>query len=178
MKKMTLILAAGVAAVALGAGAVAQQTAKRGNWGEPQTRSDAEAKAKAYFARVDADKDGMATAAEFEAARDAKRDERRDMAFDRLDADKNGQISRAEFDAGADARMERRGEAKKERRGGGMRGQGNRFVKLDGDKSGGVSEAEMLGSVMKRFDASDANKDGTVTREERRAAMRAMRSGQ
>jgi hypothetical protein len=162
MKKMTLILAAGVAAVALGAGAVAQQTAKRGNWGEPQTRSDAEAKAKAYFARVDADKDGMATAAEFEAARDAKRDERRDMAFD----------------AGADARMERRGEAKKERRGGGMRGQGNRFVKLDGDKSGGVSEAEMLGSVMKRFDASDANKDGTVTREERRAAMRAMRSGQ
>jgi Ca2+-binding EF-hand superfamily protein len=186
MKKTALIVAAGLAALALGAGAVAQQTGKAsskpGSWAEPQTRADAEARVKAYFARVDANKDGMATRQEFAAAREAKQDERRDMAFDRIDADDNGSISRAEFDAAGKKMDDRKAQRRQRRgdmaaRGEGRRegGKGERFARLDSDSNGSVSEAEMLRSAMARFDTNDADKDGSVTREERRAGMKARR---
>jgi hypothetical protein len=44
-------------------------------------------------------------------------------------------------------------------------------------RKGKVTQSEMVASVLARFDASDANKDGTVTREERRAARMQMRKG-
>jgi hypothetical protein len=182
MKTTALIVVAGLVTLGIGAGAVAQQAGKRGGFGADQTRADAEAKVKAYFARVDANGDGKATKDEFEGARDARRDEFRGKAFDQLDTDKNGQISRSEFDAGAERRGERRAGMRKGRRGmagaGGPGGrEGQRFARIDADGDGSVTQAEMLKAMMDRFDASDANKDGTVTREERRAAMRQMRLG-
>jgi hypothetical protein len=45
----------------------------------------------------------------------------------------------------------------------------------DTDKDGAVSQAEFMAAAMQRFDRADANHDGTVTRDERKAAFQAMR---
>jgi Ca2+-binding EF-hand superfamily protein len=44
------------------------------------------------------------------------------------------------------------------------------FEKLDSNKDGSLSRAELVGSATERFDRADANKDGTVTADERKAA--------
>jgi Ca2+-binding EF-hand superfamily protein len=44
------------------------------------------------------------------------------------------------------------------------------FAKLDVNQDGSISRSEMLGRATERFDRADANKDGTLTTEERKAA--------
>lgn len=160
--------------------------------GKPVTRAEVQAKVKAHFDKMDANKDGVVTSAEFEAARTqmreewkAKAAERRGERFASMDANKDGQLSRAEFDAGHQPRGERAGGDRKDgkdgkhrwaHRGGkrGSMGEGW-FARVDADKDGKVTLAEASAKALERFDRADANRDGTVTPEEHKAAREKMR---
>ena len=108
-------------------------------------------------------------------------------AFDRLDANKDGMISRDEFAKGREVRIEKRiamregghgtdaapGAKHKMRMhqmGGGGMGGGHMIVMADTDKDGRITLAEAEAMALKHFDQMDANRDGRVTPEERRAA--------
>lgn len=178
--------------LSLGAALIAAPVlaAPGGDRNATQTRAEAQARAAEMFARMDANKDGKLDTAD----RAAKRTERQAKMFERLDADKDGNISKAEWDQhGADRaakraeRGEKRteaGEGKRAMRGHhGKRG-GHRGMMMmgkadtDGDKT--ISQAEFQTAALARFDAADANKDGQVTPEERKAqrdAWRAKRGG-
>lgn len=158
-----------------------------------QTRADAEAKATQMFARMDANKDGKLDAAD----RTAQRAERQAKIFASLDADGNGSISKAEWDKHGADRAAKRAERGEKRADAGEPGEGKRHHGMRGGhgKRGGhhgmmmgkadtngdkaISQAEFQTAALARFDAADANKDGTVTAEERQAqrgAWRAKRS--
>ncbi len=183
MKKV-MIGAALIAAVATPL--VAQQMT-RPQAGAGMTRAEVETRVRDRFARIDANRDGFVTREEGAVARDrvrgerrAHRTERRAARFAALDANKDGQISRAEFDAprGGDhaERRERRMERRAFRahhRGLARFGGAKLFERLDADRDSRVSLAEATAAALRRFDMSDANKDGTVTREERRAVWAA-----
>ncbi len=131
-----------------------------------QTRTAAEAKVRMYFAKIDADKDGFVTAQDMAAIRV----QAKDKMFARVDADGNGSISRSEFD-NADAAKRRDGQAGMKM--GGMRAR--LMTMADTDKDGRVALTEAVAGAMTMFDRADANKDGTLTTDERRAARQAMR---
>ena len=152
-----------------------------------QTRAEAQTKAAEMFAKLDANKDGKLDAAD----RAAKRAERQAKMFAKLDADGNGSISKAEWDQhGADRaakRGEKRAAAGEARQGKrhGMRGhhgkRGGRHGMMmmgkadtDGDKA--ISQAEFQTAALARFDMADANKDGQVTPEERKAQREAWKA--
>jgi Ca2+-binding EF-hand superfamily protein len=105
----------------------------------------------ADFERIDANKDGAVSAAEFEAAR------RRD--FDLLDADKDGRLSREEFirPRGASAELVRLRE--------------RRFGAIDTDKSQSIAWEEYLAQGRHQFAVLDRDRDGRVTRAEFEAAL-------
>lgn len=133
------------------------------------SRAEAQASATQRFALLDANKDGKLDQADGEA--------RRVALFDRLDTDRSGQLSRAEFAArpafaaGADGAAKTDRDSRPGRHWGG-RGRGHRGGHpgfADADKDGAVSQAEFTQAALRRFDASDANKDGNVTKEERQA---------
>lgn len=169
------------------------QVAARADAG--MTRPEMEARVRANFARVDANRDGYVTRDEARAVRASRRGERagdreqrREQAFVRLDADRDGMISRTEFlerEARAERgdRRERRAErraARRERlaeRRGTLHLGGERFARVDADRDGRASLAEVLAVRVRAFERVDANRDGRVTREERRAAREARRSG-
>lgn len=170
--RTTLVLAT----VTLAAGATAALAqpapgAQRPDRTAPITRADAEARAAAMFARMDANKDGKLDQAD-RAAREGER-------FARLDTNKDGQLSREEFAA---ARHQRHGAGEARRgpgaqrgkqHGGMMRGMMGRMA--DADKDGAISKAEFVAAQTRRFDLADANKDGTITAEERQAVRAKMR---
>lgn len=93
--------------------------------------------------------------------------------FAQMDANKDGAITRAEFDAGHATLSEGRWSGKRlamtAMRAGGM------FAARDADSDGRVSLAEALARPLARFDRADANKDGTLTPEERKAARQQKR---
>ena len=178
------ILLGGLAALSLtvaGGVAVAQQTTQQ----QPaprHARGDADgdgrvSRAEFVEARIarltaaDANRDGTVTAEERRAAMQARRAEHVAARFDRLDADKNGQISRDEFSA----RPERgpRGEGRMQRGGRHHGGPGMR----GGQKAerGPVVIAEARAKAEQAFARMDANSDGYVAADERRAAMQQMR---
>ena len=98
----------------------------------------------------------------------AKRAERRAAMFDRLDANKDGSISRTEFDA---PRAEHVGRGHR----GGMHGGAQRMGRNgEGRAPIVITEAEQKAS--EAFARLDANRDGTLTGEERRAGMQARRA--
>ena len=190
----TLLLAA--ASIALGGVAIAQTaptaapTAQarpdRPDRNAPETRAQAQQRAEAMFARMDANNDGKLDQAD----RDARRAQRSEAAFTRMDANRDGNVSRAEWDAAQQARQtrmnERRqqrgqqaGEAGGERRGHGMRGgRGGHHMggmMRGGDRNATVTREQFVANALARFDRMDANRDGTVTAEERQAARQAMR---
>lgn len=159
------------------------------------SRADVQAKAKARFAAIDADKDGVVTAADIARHREtmtteeaARRRARREQLFTALDSDRNGQLSQAEFAApragGDDGDMRgdhRRGRG---RHGGGPTGmrdgrgeRGDWIARADADKDGRLTLAEASAQALARFDAADANRDGKLTPDERRAARAARRGG-
>lgn len=179
MRKLTLAIGTAVVAtvgVALAAPAIAQQA--------DMTRAQVEAKAAERFAKMDANADGVLNAADREA--------RRGQAFDKLDTDDNGAISEAEFNARHAARQGQRadhaghegiGEGKRR----GMRGHhtggrgmmGGRMAMAkmaDTNNDNAISRAEFTAAALKHFDTADADKNGTVTAAERKAAHEAMRA--
>lgn len=175
-KARKIALGLSLTATALAGAAYAQQAAKHDG---PITRAEAQAKAQEMFARMDANKDGKLDQADHAA--------RRAAMFDRIDTDRNGQISRAEFDAMAERgpRGPEAGDGSKGPEDGhrmhrfGHRGGHHGGMMMgrmaDADKDGAVSQAEFVNAALQRFDRADANRDGTVTREERQAAFKAMR---
>ena len=164
MRKLTLALS--TAALALSGTAFAQTTpAERpARAAKPDmTRADAQARAEAAFARLDANKDGTLDQAD-RAARHA-------AMFDRIDADNNGSISRAEFDA----MHAKRAEKAKAHRGHrmGRKGPGGAHGMMRG--AGPVTSQAFVERALARFDRIDANRDGMVTQAERKAAREEMR---
>lgn len=142
---------------------------------EPMTRAALETRLQERFARLDADSDGAVTEAEIGAGREARSDRRGERAFEAIDTDSDGSISRAEFDAHHADRAggERRGRRNAMRRG----NRGERMLsRADADSDGRLTFAEMSTGALERFDRSDADRDGTVTPEERRAAREARRA--
>ncbi|MBV8687457.1 MAG: EF-hand domain-containing protein [Alphaproteobacteria bacterium] len=148
------------------------------------TRAEIEARVQARFAQADADHDGFVTRDEVQARGAARADrfegrrgQGREALFARLDADRDGVLSREEFDA---PRGSLRGGARRERAPGAMmRGGGGFrariFAALDGDGDGRVSLREAQSRALRLFERADANRDGTVTPDERRAARQALR---
>ena len=186
----TFILLGAAAAALIVTPGLAQQgrAAERGGG---VTRAEVETRVRDMFARVDSNRDGFVTQAEAQAFRGAaraerqnSRGERREARFARLDTDRDGSISRDEFFARAGRadraqQGERRGlraerrVARQERRAqrGGMMARlgGKRFERIDANKDGRISLAEVTTQRLRAFDRVDANRDGRITREERQA---------
>ncbi|MBA3666833.1 MAG: EF-hand domain-containing protein [Sphingomonas sp.] len=160
------------------------------------TRGEVQAKVRDHFARFDADQDGTISTAEIaqlHGAMGGHGGPRAMMhggghgdpaaAFDRLDANKDGMISRDEFAKGREMRMEKR-VAINGRKGGGKRqmrvhrggmgmgmgmGGGRMIAMADSNHDGRVTLAEAEAMALQHFDKMDADRDGRVTRDERRA---------
>lgn len=191
MKKKFAFLTLGAALIAVpvlaapGAGGKADPTVT-------VTRAEAQANAVAKFAKMDANGDGKVDAAD----REARRTEMRAKAFERLDANKDGTVSKAEWDQASADRQAKRGERAEKRaeagepgkrgpgmrghhgkRGGhhGMRGGRGGMMKADANGDKAITAAEFQTAALARFDAADANKDGKVTPEERKAQRDAQR---
>ena len=137
----------------------------------PTTRAAVQERATSAFARMDANSDGVVN--------EADRAARAEARFDRLDTDGNGSISRAEFAAMHEARGERRAERGGERgqhRKGMRRGmRGGMMTGVDTNGDGAISQAELTASMLVRFDAADADRDGTISAAERQAQRQQMR---
>lgn len=178
MRKLTLSLLAGAAAITAGGTAYAQPAAAPA--GGELTRAAAEQRATQMFQRLDVNGDGQLDQADREARQKAR--------FDRIDADGDGAISFAEFTAPRE-RAQRGDRAERGQRMTRQDGEGRRigmrgmraghpgfFGKAGG--AGGdrvITQAEFVAAALERFDRLDANKDGVVTREEQKAARDAMR---
>lgn len=136
-------------------------------------RADAQAKAEAMFDRMDVNKDGKLD----EADRAAKQAQ----MFDRIDTDHNGSISREEFAAAHRGMGEgpdhgpgdgKGGRMHGHRMGGGGEGHMGMMGQMadtNGDKA--ITKAEFVAAALKRFDQADANHDGKLTPDERKAAF-------
>jgi len=180
----TIFAAAAVSALmlTLGGAAAAQTTPETGRQarmaqsaGQPISQADFVQRRVERLRAADANGDGQVTAEEMRAHAQARRAERRAAQFDRLDADKDGSISRAEFEAPrqqacSEGRMasHARGGMKQGRMGGhAARGGADRFP---------IVIAEVERKATEAFARMDANSDGTLSVEERRAAMQAGRA--
>jgi EF hand len=133
--------------------------------GKAVTKAEMLATADARFAKMDANGDGMINEAD-KAAMVAKR-------FANMDADKNGSLTQAEFVAAHEARADKREDRREKRmsrgkaegkmgRHGGRHGGGMKMMAradTNGDKA--ISQAE--------FAKADANNDGTISADERKA---------
>jgi Ca2+-binding EF-hand superfamily protein len=156
------------------------------------------------FARLDANNDGRFTPEEMRAAGEARRAERQTRMFDRMDLDHNGSITREEMTQAHSQMREHRGEggmgghrgmrhrgphgpggpggpegagAHAEHGGpGGPGGHGMRGERMFGEQ-GFITREQMRERALARFDAADADHNGTVTAAERQAARGAMRQG-
>jgi Ca2+-binding EF-hand superfamily protein len=168
--RKTLVLSL-IAAAAVGAGTAAIAQTDRPDISRAQVQERAAQK----FARLDANQDGKLDAAD----RELHRETRHKAAFERLDADKDGQISYAEFTAQGEARGERRAEMREARGGRAHPGRARFALRgADTDGDGSISQAEFASAALARFDRADADKDGTVSAEERRALHREFRRPQ
>lgn len=172
-------VAAFALALAVGGTVLAQTPAvapHRARMAEPVSQADFVQRRVERLRAADANGDGQVTAEEIRARaqarraeRGAKQAERRAALFERLDANKDGSLSRAEFEA-SPARGDHAGRMTRGHRGMGGRGMAqraeNRFPIVIADaerKAGGA------------FTRMDANGDGALSVEERRAAMQANR---
>ena len=145
------------------------------------TKAEMLAAADARFAKMDANTDGVVNEAD-KAAMVIKR-------FAAMDADKNGSVSQAEFIASHEARADKRDDRRETRMGrggpdgergskmgrhggrhGGGKGGGMMMLSMadtNGDKA--VSKAEFRAAAEARFAKADANSDGTISADERKA---------
>ena len=150
------------------------------------TRAQAQEQAGKMFDRLDFNKDGKLDASDRQASRDARQKER----FDRLDANKDGSLTRDEFNTRPDRTRDgqkaegKRGDGEhfgRHHRGGGRHhgghggwgGRGMGGMKAD---QAPVTKAEFIANRLARFDAADADKNGTVTSAEHKAQRDKMRA--
>lgn len=187
----------GVAALALalavGGGAMAQASGQvparpqapdarphHAQMAEPVSQADFVQRRVQRLRAADANSDGQVTAEEMRAYAQARRAERQGARFDRLDANKDGVLDRDEFNTPR-ARGER-GEGMGGRPGGGRNDRGGHGgANRHGMARGGESRFPIVIADVERrtneaFARMDANRDGVLTQDERRAAMRANRA--
>lgn len=138
-----------------------------------------------WLAKVDTNRDGVATQEEIAASMAAHRQERHQKLFERDDANKDGRLTRDETkmpaawferaDANEDGALTLaelneagksfRGEKKADKAGREGRGAGKaRFFDRNGD--GKVDREELRSSAQEQFTRLDTNKDGSLTRDE------------
>ncbi|MEP6786209.1 MAG: EF-hand domain-containing protein [Sphingomonadales bacterium] len=186
--------------VSVGAGITLPAVAQL-NWG-PQTRTEVEAQVKERLGKFDTNKDGIVSPDEMKAFADARAKSRADERFAAMDTNNDGSISRAEFDAarttlpGMGERIMRiehmrgpdgakppmlplhEGALKGPQRAEHIRlmmGDGGAMMMADGTGKG-IVIADAVKQALARFDATDTNKDGTISPEERKAGRDAMRA--
>jgi EF-hand domain pair len=191
MKKSTLAASAAVlltasAAVLYGAYPAFAEPGRDPMGMATETWADAKAKADAMWTRLDVNKDGVLN----EADREAKLAE----MFDMIDTNHDGAISKAEFMEHHKKMMEGRGPDGKGRDGAPgafpppppgagmamMMGPAAHMLhemaeKADTNHDGTITRAEFDAAVKAHFDAADTNHDGKLTPAERRSAWMAMR---
>lgn len=179
MKFWQIALVSGATSVAVPA--IAQMVDGKG---PPMTRTAVETRVKERLARFDTDKNGIVTRDEMLAFAKARGKETADQSFTATDVNKDGSISRQKYDARAATRGTER-VVRIDRRGadGSMpEGKSMRMMMMDrggttmmsGD--GQIVIADAVKKALERFDATDTNKDGTISPEERRAAREARRA--
>ena len=172
MNKLTIF--GGAALVALAGAAIAQDEARpRFDRNADVTRQQVIEHVDRRFARLDLDNDGRATVEEARQAHQQRRAEHAGRMFDRMDANDDGSVSRAEFDQARAERAERRagaGEHRGMRHGRrGMHGMRGGHGAMFGEQ-GFITLEQMRARALERFDRADANRDGTLTADERRQA--------
>lgn len=140
MRKLTLALS--TAALGLSGAALAQTAQVPARSPKPDmTRAEAQARAEAMFARMDANKDGIFDQADRAAMKT--------QMFDRMDSDRNGAVSRAEFDAmhgqrgGHAGRMGKSPDAPATADAPKAGRKAEMFARMDADKNGSLSRAEI-----------------------------------
>ncbi|WP_305097821.1 EF-hand domain-containing protein [Croceibacterium aestuarii] len=140
------------------------------------TRSALEARTAAAFKRRDANGDGKLDAADRAAMQKSR--------FAAMDADHDGSLSFEEFTAGHGKRGGEQGAHRGDRGKHGMAMRGHRggarlglrgMRNADSNKDGAVTLAELQAAALARFDAVDADKDGTISPAERKAQRDTMR---
>jgi Ca2+-binding EF-hand superfamily protein len=197
----TLILGAAIALALSGAAAAQDRPAGRldANADRQVSLAEMQAAAAERFARSDINRDGQLTAEERRAARQTVRAERQGgraermaAVFSRRDADRNGVLSQAETprrlqanfaaldadqDGGlslAELQARRQVMTRQDRPKLSPEARAARAARRTGG-DGVVTRAEMQARVSERFARLDADRNGFVTREERRAARAARR---
>lgn len=141
----------------------------------PVVISDMEQRIDERFNTADVDNDGQLSMAELATIRPShhkmKRKHKRmhkkdrpntDEVFSALDADGSGELSKNEFSSENQRTVRKQLKTEK------------RFAKLDANNSGGIERNE-FGGRLERLRAADTNADGSVTRDEMRAARKANR---
>ncbi len=139
------------------------------------TKQEAMQAAEARFAKMDANADGLLNKDDREA--------RSKQRFAKMDANGDGSVTEEEFMAAREARQakraERRAKGEGKRRGGKMGKRGRKMAmllkKADSNQDGALSKSEFLAHAEARFARADADNNGEVTKEERRAARKKMR---
>ena len=186
----------GVAALALalavGGGAMAQASGQvparpqapdarphHAQMAEPVSQADFVQRRVQRLRAADANSDGQVTAEEMRAYAQARRAERQGARFDRLDANKDGVLDRDEFNTPR-ARGERSEGLGGRQAGGRNHRGGHGGANMPGTARGGESRFPIVIADVERrsneaFTRMDANHDGVLTQDERRAATRANR---
>lgn len=178
--KTTFSGAAGLAlALAISGTAIAQTPSAaphRPRTAEPVSQADFVQRRVERLRAADANGDGRVTAEEMRAHGQARRAERLSARFDRLDANRDGALSRAEFGA-PQVRRDRMDGARIMRghRGHGRRAMGGRLAGQGAEARFPIVIAEVERKANEAFARLDANRDGLLSGEERRAALQASR---
>jgi len=179
--KKRFLTGLGAIALAAVAGVATAQVAPAPMRADPDrqiTRADFVDVRVARLTALDANSDGTVSVEERAVAMQARRAQRANARFAKLDANSDGAISRAEFDAGHAARPDRGPRADRAGHRGGprhaMRGPGRPEAK--GRERGPVVISDVAAKLGERFDKMDANRNGVISAEERRAAVTAQRA--
>lgn len=167
------VLIASVVALAAASPAIAQPAAGAApsEASTPNTRSEVIKALDARFAKIDASGDGSLSAAELQtveaqviARQKTELGQAVERSFAKLDTNKDGRLTLEEYRAAAPAIAAKPAD------------NAAAMVRLlDTDKNGKLSGDEFKRRTLFIFDRLDANKDGTVTAEERKAVATAGR---
>lgn len=133
------------------------------------TRAEATAKANAMFTRLDVNKDGTLDKSD----RVAMREMMKTRMFERLDANKDGSITKTEFLAERDGH-DASGRGGRGGKPHGRHGGGRMMAGMM--KDGALTQPQFVAAALQRFDATDTNKDGQLTKDERQAAREQMKA--
>ncbi|MFC3712312.1 hypothetical protein ACFOMD_07010 [Sphingoaurantiacus capsulatus] len=163
----TAILASAVTFAAPGQGGGHRGFAKfDANSDGSVTRAEVDAKAATRFAMIDSNKDGFVTPAELKAQQDNAKAKWAEKRAER--AEKAGEKAKA--------RVEKRGDRMEKRFANREGKAAERFAARDANKDGRLSLTEFQAGGGKYFERFDADKNGTVTREEVAAAREAWKA--